>query len=364
VVKLAHLIEKLNQIAPPWLALPEDPIGLQVGSPDHLVEKAIVALDLTPPILKQAVAEKANLIICHHPLIFKPVPSVTSETALGQKLYTLIKHRIDFFAMHTNFDIAPGGLNDALAQVIGLKEIQPLRITHRDALYKLVVFVPGSHEKNVRLAMHAAGAGLIGEYTHCSFRTEGTGTFSPTERARPFVGQVGKLEDVQETRVEVLVPEGVKETVLSAMKKTHPYEEIAYDLYELSNEGITYGIGRVGELATPSTVEAILNKLKKSLGMTAKDFVRSRGATQKRVKRVAVCSGSGGSLLSDALQSRAELFITGEIKYHEELSAEESGVVVAAFGHDHTEQIFGAILKRLLDERFSDVRDQVEILVA
>ena len=364
-MKLITLIEKLNQIAPPWLALPGDPIGLQVGDPAHDVRKALLALDLTPEALERAVAEKVNLIVCHHPLLFKPVHAVTSDTALGKKLYTLIKYRIDFFAMHTNFDVAPGGLNDALALFIGLEKTKPLQITQREVLYKLIVFVPESHEQAVRFAVHEAGAGAIGEYTHCSFRTPGTGTFKPSERAKPFAGKAGKLEESEELRVEVLVPQRCKDAVLEAMKKAHPYEEVAYDLYELSNEGLSHGIGRVGDLKTPATVETIVEKLKKSLRMTAQDYVRVRGSTQKKITRVAICSGSGGSLLAEVLNSSAELFITGEIKYHEELSAGESGVIVAAFGHDHTEKIFGVILKERLESEFSVIeKDGVEFILA
>ncbi|MBI1744920.1 Nif3-like dinuclear metal center hexameric protein [Candidatus Acetothermia bacterium] len=364
-MKLALMIEKLNQIAPPRLALPGDPVGLQVGDPAHDVRKALLALDLTAAVLERAVAEKVNLIVCHHPLLFKPVQAVTSDTALGKKLYTLIKCRIDFFAMHTNFDVAPRGLNDALAEFIGLEETKPLQITQREVLYKLAVFVPESHEQVVRLAMHEAGAGVIGEYTHCSFRTPGIGAFKPSESAKPFTGNVEKLEDVKELRVEVLVPERYKDAVVEAMKKAHPYEEVAYDLYELSNEGLSYGIGRVGDLETPATVEVIVEKMKKSLGMTAKDYVRLRGSTQKKIKRVAICSGSGGSLLAEVLNSSAELFITGEIKYHEELSAGESGLIVAAFGHDHTEKIFGVILKERLESEFAGVeKDDVEFILA
>jgi dinuclear metal center YbgI/SA1388 family protein len=363
LVKLAKLIALLNQIAPPWLALPSDPVGLQAGDPEHEVRKILLALDLSPDVLDLAVRERVHLIVCHHPLIFQPLHAVTAETTLGKKLYTLIKHRIDFFAMHTNFDIAPGGLNDALAEGLGLQATRPLKITHREDFYKLVVFVPASQEETVRRAMHDAGAGVIGAYTHCSFRTPGTGTFRPSEHARPSSGRVGELQEVEELRVEVLVPAPCRESVIAAMKKAHPYEEVAYDLYPLENEGQAFGLGRVGELAGPMTAEAVIETMRRALEMRPSDQIRVRGATQRKMQRVAVCSGSGGSLVPEVIRAGAELFITGEIKYHEELIAVESGTTVAAFGHDHTEKIFGKILRQRLEAELATQKESVEILV-
>jgi len=358
-VKEAALIEILNRIAPPHLALPEDNIGLQVGDPKRRISKILLALDLTQDILEKAILEKVDLVITHHPLIFAELKSLTTETSSGRKLRQLIAKNIDLFVMHTNFDIAPGGLNDALADLLELQDRQPLKATYSEKLFKLVVFVPQSHEEQVRLAILDSGAGKIGNYSHCSFRTAGTGTFKPLEGTKPFIGKMGRIEEVAELRIETVVEERQLPKVLEAMLAVHPYEEVAYDIYPLARKGRSFGLGRFGILKEAKKVGELVEDLKKKLGL--KDFVKIFGSQEKKVTKVGICSGSGGDLIEEALKKNLELFITGEVKHHQSLEAMENGLILADLGHYHLERIFGHHLRKLLQAELAK-REELEIL--
>lgn len=334
---------------PRSLAEEWDRTGLQVGRLEAPCRRVLVVLDLE--LRHLPLLPEVDLVVAHHPLLFHPLEAVRPDTPLGAKLRALLAADVAFYALHTPYDAAQGGLNDLLAHRLGLREARPLRT--RGRLLKLVVFVPTTHEEAVAQALFSAGAGKIGKYGHCSFRVRGTGTFLPEEGAKPFLGTVGREEHVEEVRLETIVPEEKLEKVLEAMLSAHPYEEVAYDLYPLANRDVRHGLGRVGQLSEPTRVTAVLERFAMALGVAGPKVVA--GPTAKEVSRVAVCGGSGGDLVPAALHAGAELFLTGEMGYHRVQEAVEAGLTVALFGHAETERPFVPHIAGLLRERFPEL---------
>ncbi|OGU18517.1 MAG: Nif3-like dinuclear metal center hexameric protein [Ignavibacteria bacterium GWA2_55_25] len=298
--------------APPWTAWERDVIGLQIGDRERRVRRVLVALDVTRGVVKEAIAKKADLIVSHHPLLFHPPSSITTGDELGRLLLTLAEKRMAVYSAHTNLDSVRGGVSFALAEALGLRGIEFLAPL-KDTLVKIAVFVPSGHVDTVAGAMSKAGAGAIGKYDSCSFRTVGTGTFRGSEDSNPFLGQKGKLESVEETRVEMIAPRANISSILTAMKAVHPYEEVAYDVYPLQNTDPEHGMGAVGTLAKSVTLGSFLKKIKAALRAEA---VRYSGRLNRQVQRVAVCGGSGSDLLRDALATHADAFVTADVKYH------------------------------------------------
>ncbi len=330
---------------PPSLAEPWDRSGLQVGPLQAPCQTVAVALDFD--LHWTSCLEGVDLLITHHPLLFRPLKQVLPETPLGQKLATLLRYGTACYAIHTPYDVAQGGLGEVLAEMLGLVNVRPL--APRGRLLKLVVYIPTDHVDGVAQALFAAGAGRIGRYGHCSFRAAGTGTFLPEEGAHPFVGQVGQEEHVAEVRLETIVPAERLAAVLAAMRTAHPYEEVAYDVYALENEAPLHGLGRVGDLPMPASAGEVAERFAQALGCSVP---RVEGEPTKEVRRVAVCGGSGGELWRAAHAAGAELYLTGEMGYHHRCAAVEAGLVVAVFGHRETERPFVDHIARLVAERF------------
>lgn len=344
-----EVVEFLEERFPRSLAEEWDRPGLQVGSLQAPCRRVLVVLDLE--LRHLPLLAEADLVVAHHPLLFQPLEAVRPETPLGEKLRALLAAGAAFYALHTPYDAARGGLNDLLAGYLGLGETRPLR--PRGRLLKLVVFVPASHEEAVAQALFAAGAGKIGKYGHCSFRARGTGTFLPEEGAKPFLGTVGREERVEEVRLETIVPEERLEGVVEAMLSAHPYEEVAYDVYPLANRDTRHGLGRVGKLPAPVRVTTLLEKFAAALGVPGPKLVA--GPADREVSRVAVCGGSGGDLVPSAIHAGAELFLTGEMGYHRVQEAVEVGLTVALFGHAETERPFVAHIAGLLKAQFPEL---------
>lgn len=333
-VKCQVIIDALERLAPRRLAEEWDSVGLQIGSPAQEIHGISIALDLNEQALAAAERAGANLIVCHHPLIFKPLKQIRTDRPEGRLVAQLLKRDIAVYVAHTNLDIAQGGVNDVLAARLGLTDVQGLAATGQETLCKIAVFVPQTHWQEVAAAMTKAGAGHIGKYSNCTFRAAGIGTFLPLAGSSPFVGEQGKLEEVEEVRLETVMPETLARRVVRAMLAAHPYEEAAYDLYALQNDGIRHALGRIGCLAQPLSATDFLAQVKEALQL---DGLRVAGDCSKPVRKVALCGGSGASLIGKAAFAGADAYITGDVKYHEAQAAEQAGLLLIDAGHFATE---------------------------
>lgn len=348
-VTVADLARWIERLAPAHLAEPWDRVGLQCGEPGMEVRRAMTALTVTPGVIEQAAAFGAEAIVAHHPLIYKDMSALRYDDRVGALLKMLAERSMALYVAHTNLDAAAGGVNDWLAERLGLQGAIPLVPSQRgEAQYKLVTFVPLDAVEAVRSALAGAGAGVIGDYTHCTFGVEGMGTFLPQAGASPYVGAVGRLESVREVRLEILVPEGVKEEALRALRAAHPYEEVAVDLYPLASASpVLTGIGRVGELPETLDAEEFAAKVKKSLSLPK---VRLSGARVHEVRRVAVVGGSGGSFVRRAKQMGADALVTGDVDYHDADEARFLGLLIVDAGHFGTERhVPGELARYLVD---------------
>ncbi len=340
---IADAIEKL---APLELAEAWDNVGLLVGSLEHQVAKVLLALDVTEEVIDEAVALEAGLIISHHPCLFHPVKNIRTDTMTGSLLKKLIKMDMSVYAAHTNLDAAVGGVNDALAARLQLHEVMPLRPIQQP-LVKIVTYVPPGHWKAIWQAMTDAGAGHIGKYSHCGFRVVGTGTFLPGEEARPFIGEVHQLAEVDEVRLETVAPAAISDRIVQAMIGAHPYEEVAYDLYPLQNSRTVGGMGRVGNLLHPGTLSDFANRVKGLLSLAGVRFV---GNPDSLVKRVAVCGGAGVEVAEAARLMGADVLVTGDIRYHDAMNELAEGLCLIDGGHFGTEFPTMSPLQRYLSD--------------
>ncbi|MCR8631409.1 Nif3-like dinuclear metal center hexameric protein [Paenibacillus radicis (ex Xue et al. 2023)] len=331
LAKGQSIIQLMEELAPKHYAVPDDKIGLQLGSLHKEISGVLVALDVNDEVIDEAIRLGANLIIAHHAIIYRPLAHLQTDSPAGRLYEKLIKHDIAVYIAHTNLDVAEGGVNDMMAQALGLTGLSPLEDVHTDKLKKLVVFVPVDHVERVREALFQAGAGWIGKYSHCSFNNEGTGTFVPEEGSEPFIGQQGKLEKVQEIRLETIVPQSVEKRVVQAMLKAHPYEEVAYDLYQLDLKGRSFGLGRVGKLPAPVTLEQLCEQVKTAYSVPA---LRVVGDPQHSIRKVAVLGGSGSRYVRHALFAGADVLITGDIDYHTAQDAAAAGIALIDPGHN------------------------------
>jgi dinuclear metal center YbgI/SA1388 family protein len=324
------VIQLFEQFSPKAFAMEGDKVGLQIGALNQPVENVLVALDVTEEVVEEAIAKNAQLIIAHHPPIFRPLKKIATDTPAGRMIAKLIKHDIAVYAAHTNLDVAKGGVNDLLAAALGLNNPQVLVPTYEDQLKKLVVFVPEEDAESLRNALGNTGAGAIGNYSHCTFSGAGEGRFLPGENTDPHIGEQGKLEAVNEVRVETVFPQSIEKKVIQAMIKAHPYEEVAYDVYRLENTGEQLGLGRIGAVKE-TTLSEYANVVKKALGV---DKVRVVGDLNAKVKKVAVLGGDGNKYYSQAKFRGADVYITGDIYYHTAHDALMAGLNMIDPGHN------------------------------
>lgn len=339
----------LDECFPPSLAEEWDQSGLQVGPLDAPCWRVLVALDFDLGLVSDLPG--TDLVLTHHPLLFRPLDRVLPGTPVGDKLRALLAGGTACYAIHTPYDVVQGGLGEVLAGFLNLGDPRPL--APRGRLVKLAVFVPTGHADAVAEAVFAAGAGEIGHYSRCSFRASGVGTFLPGEGARPHVGEVGREECVDEVRLETAVPAERLCSVVKAMRSVHPYEEVAYDVYSLENRYSVHGLGRVGDLPRPSSGSNVVRRFGSALGAEIREVY---GSLDLPIRRVAVCGGSGGDLWESALRSGADIYLTGELGYHQGLAAAEAGLTAVTFGHRETERPFVAHVAGLLRERFPDLQ--------
>src|SRR5262245_41392419 len=308
-ITVGAVAEFLDRFAPPELAAEWDNVGLLLGDRAAPVRRVLTCLTVTPEVAAEAVAEKAQLIVTHHPILFRPVKRLTAGTPEGRMLLDLIRAGVAVYSPHTAFDNTREGINDALARRLGLTDVQPLRRRDGPRQCKIVVFVPDADLGRVSDALFAAGAGHIGSYRECSFRLAGTGTFFGSETTNPTVGQKGQREEVSEWRLEVICPEESVERALAAMRRAHSYEEPPYDVYPLRPAASSSGEGRLGRLPQIMPLGVLAKAVKKNLSA---NLVQIVGAADQPVERVAIVCGAGGEFLNDAAGARADVLLTGE----------------------------------------------------
>ncbi|MCL4425290.1 MAG: Nif3-like dinuclear metal center hexameric protein [Firmicutes bacterium] len=359
MVRVETIINLMEDLAPRRRAMEWDNVGLQTGHPAWEVKRIMVALDASEAAIAQAEASGCQLLLVHHPLIFKPQSHLREDLPLGRKLARLVGARIALYVAHTNLDVAEGGVSDVLARRLGLVDLEVLSAMAEEGYYKLVVFVPQGHEEKVRQALAEAGAGWIGNYSHCTFQTAGTGTFKPLEGANPFLGEVGTLEYAQEYRLETILPKNISARVIRAMLRAHPYEEAAYDLFPLANEGRPYGLGRVGRLENSLTLAELAQKIRTALGART---LRVMGDGRRSITRVAVLGGSGEDFVDKALFAGADVLVTGDVGYHRAREAQDKGLAVIDAGHWATEAPVVSFLAGWLRQRLLGLKETVEVL--
>jgi dinuclear metal center YbgI/SA1388 family protein len=338
------IVQYIERLAPKSIAMPDDKIGLHVGTLHKQVKKVMVALDVLEEVVDEAIAEGVDLIVAHHAVIFRPLKHLRTDLPAGKLYEKLLKHDIAVYTAHTNLDVAEGGINDWLAEEIGLTDVEVLDVLHTDPLKKLVVYVPVSHRDAVFQAVANAGAGWIGNYSHCSFQLQGTGTFLPREGTRPFIGEQGRIERVEEVRIETVLPASRQSAVIAAMKAAHPYEEVAFDIYPLDLPGKGLGIGRIGRLPQPMTLGELAGLVKERFSLTG---LRVVGSLDDQVRKVAVVGGDGNSFVGKAASRGADVLITGDIYYHVAHDAMAAGLRLIDPGHN-IEKIMKEKLARYL----------------
>ena len=356
---LADIIGFLNRLCPPDLAEDWDNVGLQVGDPAAKIDKILVCLDAEDIAIKEANTQGAQLVISHHPLIFKPIKRLSPTDMTGRVLFQAIKQDIAVVSAHTNLDRAADGLNDWLAERLGVKEAIPLESPESGYYSKLVVYVPLGHEVEVRDAILAAGAGCIGAYDHVSFSSQGVGTFRGNQGTQPFIGTPGTIESTKEVRLETIVPGSHINKAVSRMLKAHPYEEVAYDLIPLANGRLDIGLGRVGQLEKALSLQQFAEQVKTALHLSSLKIV---GDLERKISRVAVCGGTGMSLFSAAVRHGADCLVTADIKFHEAQRARAEGITLIDAGHFATEQIMVIELSKRLRNILSEQKFGVEVI--
>jgi len=329
-LKLESIIKNLNKFAPPILARDWDNVGLNIGDKSQDISNILITLTVDEKAVRHAIDRNVDLIISHHPLIFKPVTAITEDNPGQRLIRDLIRKEISVFVMHTNLDIIPGGVNDALAEYIGMEpgSLKVLSQTAYDALFKLVVYVPEKYLEIVTKAVFQAGAGYIGNYSECSFMLKGEGTFKPEENSNPFIGERGKRELVPEVRFESIVKEPDIDKVVSAMIKVHPYEEVAYDVIPLHQKGTRYGLGRWGKISVPVAMTDLASRI----NATVKGYKKN-----DMVDAVALCGGSGADLITKVSKLGLNIYVTADINYHDEILAESLGISLLDMGHYQSE---------------------------
>lgn len=346
MVTAQAIVATLEAMFPPALQEDWDNSGFQVGNPATEVTDVLFCLDITEKVLEEAIEKGCNLIIAHHPLIFKPIKSLTGSNPIEKCVIQALKHGLVLYSMHTNADRHYRGVSRKMAELLGLSRIRVLS-PEKDMLLKLVIFSPGQDVLKVQEALFAAGAGKIGYYDQASFNAGGVGTFRPLDGANPAVGAVGKREQTAEVRTEVLIRKWQLKEVLQAVQAVHSYEEVAYDIVPLLNEDQDHGYGCIGELEAPLSAVEVLGQIKAMFG----GMVRHTALPKHQISKIAVCGGSGSFLIGQAKKEGADLFLTADLKYHQFFEANER-FVLADIGHYESEQFSMQIFKDKLKDNF------------
>lgn len=346
--KIKDVMAYLETLAPPAYQEPYDNSGLLVGDPNAEITGVLITLDCTEQVVEEAVALKSNLIVAHHPILFKGIKKLTGQTYVERTVIAAIRNKIALYAAHTNLDNVSSGVNKKIAERIGLKNTKVL-LPRKGMLSKLVTFVPKENLEKVMNALYSAGAGQVGHYKNCSFQIPGTGTFQPTLEAKPFVGKPGQPEVVEEIRVEVIFASHNEKSILSALRQSHPYEEVAYYLTLIANDHQEIGAGLVGDLEVPEEPIQFMQRLKAQMKATV---IRHTRLLEKPISRVAVCGGAGSFLLPAAIAQEADVYVSADFKYHEFFDA-EGKIIIADLGHYESEQFTKDLFQEVLSKKFS-----------
>ena len=337
----------LETIAPPSLQEDYDNAGLITGNAISICTGALISLDCVEDIVQEAIEKNCNLIIAHHPIVFKGLKKINGNNYVERTIIKAIKNDIAIYAIHTNLDNEIAGVNGKIAEMIGLKNIEIL-LPKKDILRKLAVFVPIEYETKLTNALFAAGAGDIGNYSECVFKTTGIGSFNPGENANPFSGQIGVRTIAEEIKVEVIFPTWLQNNILRAMKANHPYEEVAHDIYELKNHLQETGSGIIGELTKPVDEIVLLKQLANTFKLKT---IKYTALLNKPCYKIAICGGAGSFLINHAKAAGADVYITSDIKYHEFFDA-DGKMLLADIGHFESEQFTIDLLFDLLSNKF------------
>lgn len=347
-VTVADVAAHIEQLAPLGYQEGYDNAGLLVGRPTERVSAVLLALDASPEVVEEAIAQGANLIVTHHPLIFSGLKRLTGAGYVQRAVMSAIKHDVAIYAAHTNLDSAPQGLSRTIGSMLGLESTQVLR-RQAHGLLKLITFVPPAHHGAVRDALFAAGAGGIGLYDCCSYGVGGHGTFRAAPGANPFVGSIGELHTEAEIRLEVLLPRHMQSAVVQALHRAHPYEEVAYDLIALENTNPAVGLGMVGDLPAPIDSVELLKQIKSAFDAP---MLRHTAPPSGPVRRVAFCGGSGADLLREAIAQRADVYLTSDIKYHQFFDA-DGRIMLVDIGHYEIERCAIDLLSEHISKKFT-----------
>ena len=345
--KVQEIIDAIEQIAPRCYQESYDNSGLLVGDRNQFIHKALLTLDCTEALVDEAIEQKCQLIIAHHPILFSGIKSLTGKNYIERVLIKAIKNDIAIYACHTNLDNMLDGVNNKIAEKLGLVECKILKPIEQ-SLYQLYVYVPIDFAEKVKEALFQAGAGLQGNYAECSFSFQGEGSYKPLENANPFLGTINKRHAESEVKLEVLVKQDALYNVQKAMKAAHPYEEIAFGILELQNKDNTIGAGLIGSLKESISEQDFFDKLKTTFNLSS---IRHTKWLDKPIQKVALCGGSGSFLLKDALQQDADIFITSDYKYHQFFDA-ENRLIIADIGHYESEQFTPEIFYDILSKKF------------
>ena len=346
-MKIQDVTAWLNTAIPPMLQESYDNSGFLVGDKDTGLKGILLTVDVTEDVVDEAVEKGCNLVVAHHPIIFKVLKKLTGQGHVERTVEAAIKNNIAIYAAHTNLDSVDFGVSKMLADQVGLKNTKILE-PRTGLLKKLATFCPVDYAEQVRKAVFEAGAGEIGEYGSCSFNLEGRGSFKPGEGTDPFVGEVNQLHYEKEERIETIYPVYLEKEVLKALFDAHPYEEVAYDIYPLDNVFEQVGHGMIGELEKEQSAAAILKRIKQNIGT---DCIRHTQAKTAKIKRIAVCGGAGSFLIDKAKKAGADMFITADLKYHDFFSIVDN-FVLADVGHHESEKYTKDLLNQLIIKKF------------
>lgn len=358
-MKIKYIAEQIEKIVPLGLAQDWDNVGLLIGDAQRNVKNILLTIDVTGNVVAEAKKLKTDLIISYHPVIWDGLKKITTDE-LGSVVYDLIHSGIAVFSIHTALDSAIGGVNDGLAEIIGIRNGKPIG-DYVDSPtadnYKLVVFVPIKSAARVSSAVFAAGAGAMGNYSHCGFGTKGEGSFLPLKGAKPAIGKKGELQKVPEVRFETIVPAEKLDGAIAAMKKAHPYETPAFDCFKLYRTQPRFGLGRIGKLERPAQLSRIIERIKKYTGAKTFGII---GEEKRLIKRAAVCAGSCGKIINSVIAAEADLYVTGELKHHQALAAQQAGLTCICLSHTVSERF---ILKKFAEQLQKQIK-QVTIKIS
>lgn len=354
------IMKVMEQIAPSYLKEDWDNVGLMVGNQNKMVQNILLALEVSEEVIEEAINQNADMIITHHPLIYKPLEKIVDTDPISKMIIKLIKNDINLFVAHTNLDAAHNGTSQYVAELMNLSNINLLKKEYTTQYYKIQIGVPTEHAKKIREAITKAGAGNIGDYSECTFTCFGAGTFKPGTNSNPFIGRKNELETVDEVNIESIVEKKDLDNVISELLKAHPYEVPAYNIIKLENDIESFGVGRVGFLDSKMNLKELAEEAKKIL---KSDFVKVIGDLDKKIFRVSVITGAGSDYLKVA-SKKSDVLITGDIKYHEAQLAKQLGLAIIDIGHYETENIYMTKLKEILDLEFEKKSYDVKVKIS